>query len=69
MVGSPTTDALSDRTGNMQWSQTFGGGGVDEFIAIVQHPNDEIVLMGSTTSFGEGIENTWLLGIDLSAIQ
>jgi hypothetical protein len=72
IAGEQHGDAIlikTDGTGNMQWSQTFGGGGVDEFIAIVQHPNDEIVLMGSTTSFGEGIENTWLLGIDLSAIQ
>jgi hypothetical protein len=59
----------TDAAGNMQWSKTFGGNEDDEFIMIEQHPNDEIVIMGLTKSFGEGRDNTWLLGIDLSAIK
>ena len=72
IAGEQNSDGMlikMDDAGNMQWSKTFGGNEHDEFITIEQRPNDEIVLMGSTKSFGEGLENTWLLGIDLSAFE
>jgi hypothetical protein len=58
-----------DAAGNLQWSRMFGGSESDEFRMMEQHPNDEIVILGLTESFGEAGENTWLLGIDLSAIK
>ena len=72
MAGAGQGDGMlikMDATGNLQWSRTFGGSESDEFIMIEQRPNDEIVILGLTESFGEARENTWLLGIDLSAIE
>ena len=72
IAGEQNSDGVlvkTDNAGNIQWSQSFGGGDDDEFVAIEQRPNNEIAIMGLTKSFGEGTTNTWLLGIDLSAIK
>jgi hypothetical protein len=72
MAGAALGDGIlikMDAAGNLQWSRMFGGSESDEFRMMEQHPNDEIVILGLTESFGEARENTWLLGIDLSAIK
>lgn len=59
----------ADSLGNMQWSRTFGGDGHDMFNRMLMNSRGEIIVIGSTASFGEGAENIWLLGIDLSGLE
>jgi hypothetical protein len=59
----------TDSVGNIEWSKLFGGSENDKFITIKRLSKDQMIVLGSTKSFGGGSENTWLLGLDLSAFR
>ena len=53
----------TDSEGNLQWLRTYGGDKDDRFMAMEERPNGEVIIMGSTESFGAGTY-LWLLGMD-----
>ena len=53
----------TNASGDLIWDKTFGGGGSDELEAIAQGENS-LVLFGTTTSSGAGMEDFWLVGTD-----
>jgi hypothetical protein len=58
----------TDPVGNLQWLRTYGGDKNDRFWAMEPAPNGEIIIMGSTESFGTGTY-LWLLGIDSAILK
>ena len=58
----------TDPLGNLQWSRTYGGDKNDRFWAMEQAPNGEIIIMGSTESFGTGTY-LWLLAMDSAILE
>lgn len=55
--GIPRSDGLIIRTdfnGNMLWSKLYGDSLWEEFEAVRELPNGNLVIAGSTTSFGQG---------------
>lgn len=54
------TDTLSEE----QWSNTFGGTGNDRCWAMLILDDGGFVLLGETTSFGNGAEDCYLIKID-----
>jgi hypothetical protein len=59
----------TDESGNLQWSKTLGGERYDRFTKMMINPKGEIIVVGSTESFGKGSESIWLLGFDLSGLE
>lgn len=59
----------TDSAGNLQWSRTFGGDKHDRFLLMEQGSNNEIIVIGSTESFGEGASHIWLLGFDITNLK
>jgi hypothetical protein len=53
----------TDSTGNVQWSQTYGGADYDIALSVVE-TGDGYVLAGSTDSFGAGEWDFWLVKTD-----
>jgi hypothetical protein len=49
---------------NIQWSKTYGGTGTEEANSVVQTSDGGYALAGSTTSFGAGSEDAWLVRTD-----
>jgi hypothetical protein len=56
----------TDANGNMQWNKTYGGTGWDCATALVQTGDGGYALTGSTTSFGSGSNDFWLVKTDAS---
>lgn len=57
----------ADASGNQQWLKTFGGAGGDsEASSLIQTIDGGYVLAGSTTAYGLGGEDAWLVKIDSS---
>ena len=54
----------TDREGNELWSKTFGGSGNDLLYAVDETTEGGYVLFGSTTSFGSGSNDVWILQTD-----
>ncbi len=50
--------------GFLQWSKTVGGSGNDYGYSIVEDADSSLVIAGSTTSFGAGAEDFYILKID-----
>jgi hypothetical protein len=50
--------------GDIKWSQTFGGEGNEECWDLTVTPHRDILLVGSTSSFGHGEEDIWLVKTD-----
>jgi hypothetical protein len=60
----PQTDSLlvkTDSAGNMQWSKTYGGAGIDDAASVVQTSDGGYAIAGSTSSFGAGGYDFWLV--------
>ena len=56
----------TDETGNTEWSKIYGGTGSDSFSSLIQTTDGDFVLAGSTTSFGAGEKDFWLIKTDSS---
>lgn len=59
-------DALvvrTDSTGNMQWYNIFGESPNDQFKALVESGNGDLVIAGYTQSYGAGVSDGWLMKI------
>jgi predicted secreted protein len=54
----------TDASGNMQWNQTYGGPGNDIGIHVLQTVEGGYALAGSTSSFGAGSNDAWLIKTD-----
>ena len=56
----------TNSNGDSLWSRTYGGGGEDECFTILQTNDGGLVLGGSSTSFGVGNRDFWLLRSDIN---
>jgi outer membrane protein assembly factor BamB/pimeloyl-ACP methyl ester carboxylesterase len=59
----------TDSTGNMQWNKTFGGNGTDYGLSIVQTNDGGYAVAGSTTTFGVGSADVWLVKFSSSGVM
>jgi hypothetical protein len=51
-------------SGNVTWQKTYGGGGVESARAVVPTSDGGYVVAGSTSSFGAGGDDAWVLKLD-----
>jgi hypothetical protein len=66
VAGAANDDAYllkTDADGNLQWGATYGGSGIDEGRSVVETPTG-FLLLGSTTSFGAGGTDLFLVNTD-----
>ncbi len=56
--------AKLDASGNQLWSRAFGGTGDETGEDIIQSGDGNYVIVGSTTSFGAGSYDVWVLKVD-----
>jgi PKD repeat protein len=54
----------TDGNGNVIWEKTFGGTGFDMFYPMNQTSDGGYIITGSTSSFGNGGNDTWLVRVD-----
>jgi predicted secreted protein len=54
----------TDGEGHMQWNKTYGGTGADYASVVIQTSDGGYALAGSTTSFGAGSYDFWLIKTD-----
>jgi predicted secreted protein len=55
-----------DSSGKMEWNKTYGGTAYDEVQSVVDTSDGGYALAGSTTSFGAGGSDYWLVKVDAS---
>ncbi|AHF80611.1 NHL repeat-containing protein [Thermococcus paralvinellae] len=53
-----------DSEGNIKWQKTYGGKGDDSAYAVAVASNGDIIVAGSTSSFGAGDYDLWVLRLD-----
>jgi len=53
-----------DGNGTEIWNETYGGDGWDEGNAIISKDNENFIIVGSTTSYGNGEDDLYLIKID-----
>jgi len=53
----------TDSSGNILWSQTYGGIGDDQAISMIISSDGGFVLSGSTNTFGVGAWDAWLFKV------
>jgi predicted secreted protein len=56
----------TDASGNMQWNKTYGGTGADNGFHMIQTVEGGYAIIGSTSSFGAGGNDVWLVKTDAS---
>jgi hypothetical protein len=67
--GSGSSDAWVmklDSAGNIVWQKLYGGSGVDEVESIEMTADGGYIAAGSTSSFGAGTFDAWVLKLDAS---
>jgi hypothetical protein len=57
-----------DSSGNLLWSQTYGGTGVDDTVSMVKTSDGGYALVGFTRSFGVGGTDFWLVKVDSEGV-
>jgi hypothetical protein len=58
----------TDASGVAQWNQTYGGTGDDWAPSVLQTADGGFVLAGTTTSYGAGETDMWLVKTDASGV-
>ena len=53
-----------DQTGTVSWQKTYGGSGDDDAYSIQQTTDGGYIVAGSTSSFGAGNYDMWILKLD-----
>jgi len=53
-----------DRSGTLLWSRTYGGPSFERARAIVETPDNDFIVAGYTSSYGQGDKDVWLVKID-----
>lgn len=56
-----TTNAMGD----LEWNQTYGGSGYDKAYAMIQSVDGNFTLIGTTSSYGSGEFDAWLVRTDV----
>jgi len=51
----------TDSSGNIEWSQTYGGSSVDWGQSLVQTDDGGFAILGNSKSFGAGLDDFWLI--------
>lgn len=67
--GAPDRDILllkTDSLGMIEWSRAVGGSGEDRLFHAVMIAPDTVLLVGSTTSYGSGNADVWILEMTIS---
>ncbi len=59
----------TDSAGVMQWNKTYGGAGSNLLYTIVQTSDDGYALAGTTSSFGAGEQEFWLVKTDSAGVM
>jgi len=54
---------------NIEWSNTFGGVSNDRAYSIISLSDNDYVIAGYTGSFGEGVDDVWLVRSDKTGTQ
>jgi len=68
-AGTQISDAIlikTDSSGNIQWTQTYGGPAVDVGWGLVQTKDGGYAMSGYTVSFGAGGQGGWLIKTDVN---
>ncbi|MEM6317197.1 MAG: T9SS type A sorting domain-containing protein [Bacteroidota bacterium] len=63
-VGTNVILVKVDENGQEQWSQSFGGGGDDKGYEVVQDELGNYIIVGQTSSFGNGDDDVLLIKVD-----
>ena len=58
----------TDSQGEMQWSNTFGGGEADLSLSIVESSSGGYIIAGQTESYGNGNDDVYLIRVDGTGI-
>jgi hypothetical protein len=58
-----------DENGIDLWNKTYGGDGWDEGAAIIEAENQGYMLVGSTSSYGAGSDDVWVVKINNSGVE
>ncbi|MHC3129465.1 MAG: hypothetical protein IBV52_05250 [Candidatus Bathyarchaeota archaeon] len=58
----------TDWAGNIEWNQTYGGAELDFGLSVVETSDGGYAIAGSTSSFGAGGYDFWLLKSDENGI-
>jgi len=54
----------TDSSGNMEWNRAYGGAATEVANSLIQINEEGFVIVGSTTSFGSGYSDFWLVKTD-----
>ena len=70
--GAGTADfwlVKTDSNGNMMWNRTYGGPSEDKAYSVQQTSDNGYIVAGTTTSYGAGLVDFWLVKTDANGIM
>lgn len=56
----------TNNNGDTLWTKTFGGSSYEQGESVEQTPDSGYIIAGTTSSFGSGISDAWLIKTDLN---